>query len=419
MANSDIRVLRDAELPAFAAIVRNAYPAFAEANDAEMLARLHRRQQDFPGSTLVGLFRDGQLLGGMRLFDFEMRLFEQQALIGGVGLVAVDMRHKKEGVARELIHYFLHQYRDRGASLVSLYPFRPDFYRRMGFGYGSPMYRYTLKPAALPHQGDRSRVRFLQRSDWPALHACYERCFARMHGLYKRSADWIRRWLEETLANSRNRVIGYWQGEELEAYLVFAFQPGTTFLLNSILVHEMLAEHSVAYSGLLSFLHFQYDQIQKIVLDTQDEYFYWCLNDVRDGSDGLIPPVYHSSHQAGIGLMYRLINTAGFFAALANHRFGPVDYTLAIDVRDDFLAEQAGTTVVRFRDGRPQVLAAGSSADVRIVLDGADFAALALGSVEFGALQRLGLAAISDESCSTLVQQTFYVHQRPICLTRF
>lgn len=419
MVISDIRVLRDDEWPGFAAVVRNAYPAFDEASDEAMLARLRRRQQDYPGSALVGLFRDGQLLGGMRLFDFEMRLFEQRVLMGGVGLVAVDMRHKKEGVARELIHYFLRHYRERGASLVSLYPFRPDFYRQMGFGYGSPMYRYTLKPAALPYQGDRSRVQFLQQNDWPALHACYESCFARMHGLYARSADWFRRWLEETLANPRNRVIGYRQDDKLPAYMAFSFQPGKTFLQNSILVNEVLAEHSVALNGLLSFLHFQYDQIEEIVLDTQDEYFYLCLNDVRDGSNDLIPPVYHPSHRAGIGLMYRLVNTAAFFATLTDHRFGPVDYTLAIDLRDDFFAEQAGTTVVRFRDGRPQVLPAGSSADVRIVLDGADFAALALGSIEFSALQRLGLTAISDESCASLVQDTFRVARRPICLTRF
>jgi predicted acetyltransferase len=416
---SDIRVLHDGEWPEFAAIVRNAYPAFDAASNEEMVARLQQRQQDYPTSALVGLFRDGQLRGGMRLFDFEMRLFEQRVLMGGVGLVAVDMRHKKAGIARALIDYALRHYRERGASLVSLYPFRPDFYRQMGFGYGSPMYRYTIKPAALPRQGDRSRVQFLPHSDWPAVHACYERCFARMHGLYARSADWFRRWLAETLANPRNRLIGYRQGESLTAYLTFAFQPGKTFLQNSILVHEMLAEHSVALNGLLSFLHFQYDQIQEIVLDTQEEYFYLCLHDVRDGSNDLIPPVYHPSHRAGIGLMYRLVNTAGFFATLDDHRFGPVDYTLAIDLRDDFLTEQAGTTVVRFRDGRPQVLATGSSADVRIVLDGADFAALALGSIEFGALQRLGLAAISDESCSFLVQNTFRVERRPICLTRF
>ncbi len=419
MAISNIRLLRDDEWPGFAAIVRNAYPAFGVASDAEMLARLQRRQQDYPNSALVGLFRDEQLLGGMRLFDFAMRLFEQRTLMGGVGLVAVDMRHKKEGVARELIHYFLRHYRERGASLVSLYPFRPDFYRQMGFGYGSPMYRYTMKPAALPQRGDRSRVHFLQSSDWPAVYACYERCFARMHGLYARSADWLRHWLEEYLANPQHRLIGYSQGDELAAYLAFAFQPGKTFLQNSILVYEMLAEHNVALNGLLSFLHFQYDQIQEIVLDTQEEYFYLCLNDVRDGSNDLIPPVYHPSHRTGIGLMYRLVNTAEFFATLADHCFGPVDYTLAIDLRDDFFAEQAGTTVVRFREGRPQVLAAGSSADVRIVLDGADFAALVLGSIEFGALQRLGLAAISDESCSSLVQNTFRAERRPICLTRF
>ncbi|UZM99543.1 GNAT family N-acetyltransferase [Lysinibacillus sp. MHQ-1] len=43
-----------------------------------------------------GLWEEGNLIGGMRLHDFQMNLFSKMIPIGGVGLVAVDLLHKKE-----------------------------------------------------------------------------------------------------------------------------------------------------------------------------------------------------------------------------------------------------------------------------------------------------------------------------------
>ena len=86
----------------------------------------------------------------MRLFDFRMTLHETAVSIGGVGGVAVDLAHKKQKVARDMILFFLRHYREKGAALTTLHPFRPDFYRQMGFGHGTKMNQYRVKPASLP-----------------------------------------------------------------------------------------------------------------------------------------------------------------------------------------------------------------------------------------------------------------------------
>jgi predicted acetyltransferase len=52
--------------------------------------------------------------------------------------------------------YFLRHYREQGAPLVALYPFRPDFYRQMGFGYGTKMDQHRVKPSALPRGPSKS-----------------------------------------------------------------------------------------------------------------------------------------------------------------------------------------------------------------------------------------------------------------------
>jgi predicted acetyltransferase len=43
----------------------------------------------------------------MRLYDFTMKLLSTRTLVGGLGSVAVDLLHKKEKVARDMILRFM------------------------------------------------------------------------------------------------------------------------------------------------------------------------------------------------------------------------------------------------------------------------------------------------------------------------
>ncbi len=53
-----------------------------------------RRLDEEPGVSLWA--------AAMRLFDFTTRIRSAEGLVGGVGMVAVDLLHKKEGVARAI-----------------------------------------------------------------------------------------------------------------------------------------------------------------------------------------------------------------------------------------------------------------------------------------------------------------------------
>ena len=75
-----------------------------------------------------------------------MTLFDQQVDIGGVGLISVDLLHKKEHVAKNIMKAFHNHYRSQGVTLTALYPFRPDFYVKMGYGLGKKMNQYKFKP---------------------------------------------------------------------------------------------------------------------------------------------------------------------------------------------------------------------------------------------------------------------------------
>ncbi len=159
---SHIRPLPDHDLDAFVAIVARAYPGIelhTPAAREQFKERARQQSRDDPAIRLYGLYRDDRLLGGMRLFDFDLNLFGQTMPAGGVGLVATDLFHKKMHVARDLLRFFLRHYRERRTPLALLYPFRPDFYKQMGFGYGAKLNRYRFRPRDLPlgRRGRRPR----------------------------------------------------------------------------------------------------------------------------------------------------------------------------------------------------------------------------------------------------------------------
>jgi len=419
------------EYEAYIKIGADAYPGFTgwPMGEARRVQAERMLNTDTPERLIhpYGLFRAGQLLGRMSLFDFTMTLFETPTLVGGLGGVAVDLTHKKEKVARDLVAFYLRHYRGRGAPLAALYAFRPDFYKAMGFGYGPKMNTYAIAPAALPAGGDRARVRFLTAADADAVNACYERITARTHGMMRQ----IEPERSRMFADESQRVVGYVVDDELRGYLTFTFKSASADnpMRNDLVVERLLYKDARALLALLAFLRSQSDQARRIILNTQDDAFHYLLADPRNGSDRVAPHAYHETNAQGVGLMYRILDTRAYFAALRGHRFGyggvgAPDCTLKLTIADDFLPENAGGVIVRFADGLPQVVdtpdaASDAPHDVELRLSVADFSSLAMGCVSLRSLHAYGLATLSDAGWLDRLTQLFAVERGPICMTDF
>lgn len=423
----EVRPLTADDADAWTVMLGNAYPAMDLHTRAAREAQAERlRQQldqglDAPAATAhwYGLFQDHTLLGGMRLHDFQMTCFETPLLVGGVGMVAVDLAHKKEHVARDLIAFSLRHYRARGAPLAILYPFRPDFYHAMGFGYGPKMNTYRVPPAALPARGDRSRVRFLNEEDRAAVVSLHNAIAARTHGMVALAPDAA----PSYLARPEWRLVG-WFGPDgaLRGYLAFDFDlPNRheNFVLQDLIVQELIYADREALHGLLAFLRAQRDQARAIVFHTLSDSFHYLLTDPRNGSERLTPQVYHESNTQGVGLMYRLLDVRRFFAALPQHRFGAASLTLRLILRDSFLAEQDGRLVVRFEHGAAHLEPDDAPAEVELGLAVTEASPLLMGVVSLRNLYDLGLADVSDERAVSRLDALFRTERPPVCLTPF
>ncbi len=98
--------LPENDLDAFVDIVANAFVGMqlrTRQDKENFKERTRKLSAEEPTINLYGAWRDTKLVGGMRLFDWTMTLLSAKAAAGGVGLVAVDLMHKKEHVAKEMI----------------------------------------------------------------------------------------------------------------------------------------------------------------------------------------------------------------------------------------------------------------------------------------------------------------------------
>lgn len=400
-------------------IADNAYPALAtdsEESREKMAERLKDVQENNPDVNYYGYYDQNQLKGIMRFHHFSMTYHSEKIKVGGIGLVGVDLLHKKEKIAKQLLEYFLEFNHQKGRNLVSLYPFRPDFYKKMGFGMGTSKYRYRVKPSSFPYRGEKSHLTFLQKGDLPKVLACYNEYASKTHGLFeKREYE-----MERYFSDYKTKVLGYEKDGTLKGYLVFSFKRADeqNFLVNNLQIDEWVHLSREAFDEFCTFLHTQKDQINRIVFDIQDEFMHHLFSDPRNDTNHLIPSVYHETGSVGTGVMYRVLDAERIFNDLQNHNFNGADCTVTFQITDTFFPKNHKEVTVYFHNGYPTVVT-GAKGDVVVKLDVSDFSSLLMGAVPFEKLYWYGLAEISDEKYINTLQNLFYTPQKPICLTTF
>lgn len=415
----DVMRLLEKDFNDLANIVSNAYPSFKintqEKRDDFKEKAIKTQNQD-NGVDYYGLFRENKMMGCMRLHDFNMNLFSNQVLAGGVGMVAVDLVHKKEKVARELISFFLKHYRDKGSAITCLYPFRPDFYKKMGFGFGTKMNQYRIKPSCIPNKKSKGHIQYLVPEDKNEVLECYNRYASKTHGMIlKRDMD-----IRGLLQNTEYKAIGFKENGRILGYMIFSFKAENedNFLINDLIIREMIYENKAVLSEFLTFLNTQEDQINRLIINTQDEDLHHLFSDPRNGTDEIIPSVFHVSNTQGVGLMYRIINTKLIFDILKNQDFGGQNLKLRLNIKDNLLAENNECIIVHFVNGKPFIKEE-NDFDVEIEMDISDFSSMIMGVIGFKALYNYGLANLSDDTYIDTINKLFLSEDKPVCMTAF
>jgi len=419
VAPTEIRKLADKDFDEYMRINCEAYPGmevFTAEERSRFVAQMRQTTGD-PRAVRYGVFRNGVMVGGMRLFDYVMNVRGSRLRTGGVGAIAVDLIHKKEHVAKDIMAFYLDHYVRRDFPMGLLWPFRSDFYHDMGFGLGARMFRYSILPTSFPAGHTKEHVRYLNENDIPALTDCHNRYVAGRFGMVEQTDEG---WEVILRQHKKTRYVGVEVDGRLEGYLSYTFKKiaADSFLVNDLVVEDLVYLTPEALAEMLAFLRSQLDQIRRVVLHTPEDEFYYLLRDPRNESTGIIYPTHQESHAAGVGVMYRVLDNRLLFEQLGPSAFSKVNLKIRLNIRDSFLPQNDGPLVVAFRDGRA-ALVDGGDCDVEIGLDIAEFSSMIMGAVGFRSLHTYGLATISESELLDTVDRLFATPERPLTTVSF
>lgn len=415
----EVRVITPDLIDEYLTIYLNAYPAYKDLSDESIAGYRNKylnSMQNDENITFVGLFEEGEFIALMKLIDFSMNIFGKMGHAAGLMSLAVSPMHKKKGAGLDMVRFFEKYTKETKATVAMLLPFRIDFYRNMGYGYGGRMDEYRIPTSNLPKCSDTSKIKFLGLEDTKAMLRCQADFASRNHGMVVKFEDEIR----AMTSDSQSKRIGFIEDGQLKGYAVYDFvsESEVNYTLNRIEVSELVYLSPAVLRAFLGFFRNQSDLAENIVIRTGEEDFYHILPSAQDISGNYIDFGFLQTNVSAVGTMYKIVDLANFVETCGHREFPAADLTVAFDFYDE-LAHRSESFSVSFKTepgekiSRWHEASPGAVCDVHIKCSLADISSLFMGSCRLSSLVRLGSVQLSDPSYEALIDSLFYCSQKP------
>lgn len=337
----------------------------------------------------------GRLAGAFRAYRMIEHLGGAALPMLGIAGVATAPTARRRGVGKALCRHALRVGRDRGDVISVLYPFRPSFYRALGWGLAGELEAYRFSPGALPVYDEAADVRAGGPRDREGIAACYARVAARTNGLIER---------DPVLWSYHLDVAGvypflYAPDGAVRGYVLARFDRGPAPEAGSLSIVELVAEDDVAYRALLGWIALQRDQVREVHYEARpDERLELRLTDPRPPSFRPIRGLWFPTARRIRGPMLRVLDVPA--ALEARTRWGDdVAFIVSLEIDDPDLPENRGPWQVAFEAGRATVTEARSTHpnDAALTTDAATFAEIYTGTLSPSTAVRFGLATGDGE----------------------
>ncbi|MEN8904611.1 MAG: GNAT family N-acetyltransferase [Clostridiales bacterium] len=415
-----IRNLEKSNLNEYIDIISNAYPGLMIDSYEKKQRQLNKIVEAFDtkkNSTLIGTFLENELVGCMTFFDFKMNLLSKIVDVGGLGSLAVHLLHKKEKIAMEMVKNFIYYYKNKNCCISLLYPFRSDFYKKMGFGQGSGKRRYSLKPADIPNFKIKKNLKFIDLNNLESITEYYNSKFKTINGLLEKSVSDFK----NTIKNNHLTPVGYYDNNSLKGYFLFKFNKidSVNPFINDIVVTEMLYDNPLVLQSIMTFLNSQSDQVKHVVFEISDENLKFYFDNPSMDFEGFLSPFNNIYSLEGVNLMYRINDVELLFNTLKNHNFSDENLKLKLNVNDNFIEENNKSFLIKFEKGYPSIEFTNQNHDVEMSIDISDLSSLITCSIDFLTLYNYGKISISKKQFAKKLNKLFSTSSKPICLSYF
>jgi predicted acetyltransferase len=193
-----------------------------------------------------------------------MYLWGQAFTVQGIAAVAVAPGERRRGVGRWICARAVRMGLEHGASLSALFPFRADFYSRLGYVLVGELHRYRFRPDELPDLEAHGGVLRMDREDAArSLPPFYRDAMYSTNGLVERTPQMWRHLLSEE--SSIHGLMG--EGELLSGYAIVRGREGRFPDRSVLAVREVVVADADAYRAFLSWLSVQRDRWRYIEYD--------------------------------------------------------------------------------------------------------------------------------------------------------
>jgi predicted acetyltransferase len=370
--------------------------------------------EETPSESLYGLFKENDLIAGMRTFMFEMNFNQTTISVGGVGMLAVDILHKKEGNAYQLVNYFYELNKSKGNNLVMLHPFNVSFYKKMGFGIGTHVYQYYLNPKSFQDYSGKDHLEHLSSDDRALILDCYNRVYQRTHGMTKRFPS------ERELNRPFNfgQVVGYKRNNQVLGYVLYEGKG------KDLYIHELFFETKEAIEEISTFLHQQADQFNRIIINSNNDDFIHFVCSPESGLNTMLDttPSVDNKHMVnlGVGVMYRVIDCKGLLVELyeKKYQFGNASLNIKFEIQDELQSDDSKNFTVKFSHGEIKSFNE-QPVDTVVKMEISEFSSMIMGAVNFRSLHKWGKAEISIPGYINQINELFQTYERPTCTKAF
>jgi predicted acetyltransferase len=333
--------------------------------------------------------RQGRIAGAFRGYALTQYLHGAPVPMLGLAAVAVAADARRSGLGGRLCAAAVRIGRERGDLVSVLYPFRPDFYHRLGWGLVGSLHAHRFAPESLPVQVGHPRVYLAPGGLLPAVFECYDAVARSSHGLLQRTpAVW-----RQHLAREVHHIHALQDGAEVRGYVMVAYGPGPVPDRKTLVVQELIARDDDARAELLSWISLQRDSWRVVAYDAlPEERFDLLLAEPRPYGYRPRRTLWAPTARIIRGPMLRLLDVPGALEARsAWPEAAPLRFTLT--VRDPLLPENEGPWQVDF-DGRQVRCTRAGAAPVELHTDAATLAQIHAGELRVSEAARFGRAEV-------------------------
>ncbi len=429
----EIRPASREDIPEIAELWSEAFSGRRTVQDRARVLEVGGR---YGGLETVIVARDSAgLAGALKVYRLEQYLAGVAFPMMGLAAVAVEPSRRRRGLGARLCLEAIRVAVERGDEVSVLYPFRPDYYGRLGWGLVGGLLEYRFRTESLPLYHEAAAARPATDADRDAIAECYARVAARSNGPIARDRRiWDYRIADQDLGvqpvdppgipdDARRRVMVH-DDRGVTGYAFLRFTAPRAPGDRRVDVTELVAEDETAYRGLVGAIG-DLDERWPLArhFARPEERFGDRLRDPRPPNHRALRSLYFPTARIARGPMLRVLDAPA--ALRRRHWFDAGGHAgpFRVRIRDDQRPEnegpwtvvpgEEGAVVERYEEGGRD----GPRARALLETDAATFARLFAGELPPTTAARLGRAVI--EGSEHLLDRAFETRERFWLLDEF